>query len=112
MKTGPYKVNHIDWQEINGPLLLDRVASEDMDDCRKWLGTQANGRPVIQIDGQRWNAKRLMWMMWNQRQVPDNEVISQSCGNALCVSKKHLVANGHADAVSRGMARKQQERAS
>jgi len=106
VNTGPYKSKDMPWEEIPGVRLLDRIEMGNEEQCWIWLGTTANDRPIITIHGRRWNAKRLMWSWWNSAAVPAGTVISQTCGNSLCMNKKHLVANSHSDAVSRGMARK------
>lgn len=109
--TGPYKSQDMELDAIPGDLLVERIALGNEYQCWEWLGTKANGRPVIQIDGRRRNVKRLLWMWWNQRPVPDGTVVSQTCGNGVCVSPHHLMVNSQAAAVSRGMARSMRERA-
>ena len=112
MTKGPYGGKQIAPDQIPVDLLFERIELAVPEKCWMWMGTRSNGRPVIQVDGQRWNAKRLMWMYWNEENVPDGKVISQSCGNGLCMNRNHLVAITQAEAVSRGMARQHRRRAS
>ena len=108
--TGPYTGKDIPFREISVDVLMARI-DRQMDGCWEWRGYTSHGRPQLFHDGSRWNAKRVMWSVTHQQQVPDAMVIVQECGNPLCMSPLHMSAVTHGHALSLSKARKQKERA-
>jgi hypothetical protein len=110
--SGPYKPNSIPVEDIDETVFFSRI-DYSSDGCWPWVGPvhfqHGRPRPYLMVNKKRLSAKRIAWVIENQVQVPDGLVISQSCGDPLCM--KHLVANTQSVAVSRGMGIRQREKA-
>ncbi len=109
---GPYASKEIPVAEVNESLFWDRVKIPNNEDyCWEWIGpihrNHGKYRPFMTVLGRRISAKRMAWVLTNERQVPVGQVISQVCGNPLCVAPSHLEANTQSVAVSRGWSVKQ-----
>jgi hypothetical protein len=57
--------------------------------CWEWAGTVSNGYGVIGINGRNEQASRVAWTLANGP-IPDGSIVSRTCGNPLCVNRRHM----------------------
>lgn len=71
--------------------------------CRVWAASVSGSYPVVYLRGKRINARRLLWMMHNNKRRCPPHQIRTTCGLPDCLNPEHLyqstVPNGSPDAI-------------
>lgn len=62
---------------------------QDYGGCLIWTGRFQKKNPLVWWRGDRWMARRLLWIL-SGREVPHRHVIRDRCGNRACMNLEHL----------------------
>lgn len=73
---------------------IDMSGGEDA--CWPWTGSTGGGtgkskpRPYFQVDGKKWLAYRLVWLLVYGEELPSEVMLCHKCDNSICCNPKHL----------------------
>lgn len=91
---------HSHRKDLNGVSKLDAfwmcINKLSYDDCWLWNGGIKGGYGYFHLPGECY-AHRIMWMLHNQCDIPENVLILHSCDNKLCVNPLHLFCGTQSD---------------
>lgn len=75
-----------------------KVDIKGPDECWDFIGaTNPDGYGKFWLNGKEIKAHRLIWEVYNGREVPIGKLILHKCDNPSCVNPKHLYCGDHAD---------------
>jgi hypothetical protein len=80
--------------------LLAKVSKAE-NGCWNYTGTIGwGGYGQIKANGTNYGAHKLMWILWNKRQVPSGLVVRHTCiGNTKCINPDHLILGTQKDNI-------------
>lgn len=73
------------------------------DACWPWKGGTGGGnakgkpRPYYNLDGRKWIAYRLVWMLVKGEELPSDVFLCHHCDNPICCNPAHLYKGTHQD---------------
>jgi hypothetical protein len=75
--------------------MLERIAKLSSRDlktgCRLWVGAvTASGAPRLVVDGCQVDARRVMYELTHECELPPYVRMTTTCGNVLCVTADHV----------------------
>lgn len=65
--------------------------TEEVGDCREWLGRYVNGCPAVRSERHEVMVRRKVWELKNHRPVPKGNIVWANCRNPRCVWEGHVV---------------------
>jgi hypothetical protein len=82
----------------------------DITQCWPWKGNMRKGklselRPIFKCQGEEWYAYRLVWILYNGRELQQKEYIRHTCDNSACCNPHHLLIGTQKDNVQDAMDR-------
>lgn len=81
---------------------------EDANACWMWKteGKSATDKyPQISFQNRPTQVRRLVYMLWNQKEIPKGQEVYSSCGERLCNAPHHLAVGTRADIIKARRAR-------
>ena len=75
---------------------IDMSSGLQDEHCWPWTAGLRKGklgelRPIFKCEGDEWYAYRLVWVLYNGRELLPNEVIRHKCDNSTCCNPMHLL---------------------
>jgi len=71
--------------------VMEKVMPGSDGECWKWTGAKSKeGYPFINMHGKHTSARRLLYEIYNKKEMPGNRLVVPTCENTGCVNPHHF----------------------